>query len=74
MHNFPDHKHQMTAQEYLDRVRSGVIYDATLTFQMNNGFRIVCPLENYLADEATDNWSALIVWDNPDHRSAGASR
>lgn len=65
LHGFVDHKAAMTAHEYIDSVRSGAIYDATLTFQMENGFEIVCALENYLADDQTDGWSALIVWRNP---------
>ncbi len=69
MHNFADHKHRMTAEEYIRQVAAGEIYDATLTFQMHNGFELVTALEDYLTDEATDNWSALIVWRNPEHAS-----
>jgi GNAT superfamily N-acetyltransferase len=68
MHNFVDHKHELSADEYIRKVDAGEIYDATLTFQKENGFRLLGGLENYLADAATDNWSALIVWDNPDYR------
>ena len=46
---------------------SGALYDATLSFQIENGFAIRGVLENYIEDEATDGWSALIVWDNPEH-------
>lgn len=65
---FAAHKHAMSAAEYIDRVVRGEQYDPTLSFQLRNGFRVVCALENYLKDEATDSWSALIVWDNPDYR------
>jgi GNAT superfamily N-acetyltransferase len=71
MHNFVDHKGDLGAHEYLEKVAAREIYDATLTFQMDNGFEIRAALEDYLADEATDNWSALIVWPNPDYDSAG---
>ena len=64
MPGFAEHKHMMTAQTYIDFVRDGALYDATLTFQMEQGFELECALENYLADEATDGWSALIVWRN----------
>lgn len=67
LNNFSEHKQAMSAEKYIDKVRRREIYDATLTFQMDNGFRLVCALENYLRDEATDNWGALIVWDNPDY-------
>ena len=68
LHNFPDHKQPLTAEEYIAKVRARELYDATLSFQMDNGFRLVGALENYLTDEATDNWSALIVWDNADYQ------
>ncbi len=67
MHNFVERKHEMSAHDYVAAVARREIYDATLTFQMDNGFTIEGALENYLADEATDNWSALIVWRNDDY-------
>jgi GNAT superfamily N-acetyltransferase len=66
LHGFAEHKGSMTAHEYIAAVRDGMIYDPTLTFQMGQGFELVGALENYLADDATDGWSALIVWHNPD--------
>ena len=62
---FADHKHAMTAAEYVDRVARGDLYDATLSFQLDNGFEVRGVLANYITDEATDGWSALIVWENP---------
>ena len=67
MPDFVNHKADMSAAEYVDRVASGALYDATLSFQIENGFAIRGVLENYIEDEATDGWSALIVWDNPEH-------
>ena len=67
MHNYADYKHLLSAPDYIAKVAAREIYDATLTFQMDNGFEIRGALENYLTDEATDNWSALIVWPNPEH-------
>lgn len=62
-------KDRISAEEYIRRVVAGELYDPTLSFQLHQGFRAVCALENYLKDEATDSWSALIVWDNPDYRA-----
>lgn len=67
MANFADHRDRMSAVEYLDAVGRGHIYDSTLTFQLENGFEIRGALKDYLRDEATDGWAALIVWENPDH-------
>lgn len=64
-------KREMSAPEYIWKVARGELYDATLSFQIHNGFRVVTALENYLKDEATDSWSALIVWDNPDFEPGG---
>lgn len=66
MPGFADHKQTMSAAEYIDKVVRGELYDPTLSFQLHNGFKVVCALENYLKDEATDSWSALIRWDNPE--------
>jgi len=64
MVGYPEHKHTMTAHEYIAAVRDGEIYDPTLTFQAENGFELIGALEHYLPSEATDGWSALIVWRN----------
>ena len=66
--NYLAHKDEMSAPEYIEAVGRGEIYDATLTFQMENGFEIRAALPDYLPDEATDGWAALIVWENPDYR------
>lgn len=68
MPGYADHKAELSPAEYVARVSARELYDPTLTFQMDNGFEIRGLLEGYLEDEATDNWSALIVWVNPDFR------
>lgn len=62
---FADHKHEMTADEYVAAVSQGRLYDRTLSFQLENGFEAPCALANYLDDPAVDGWAALIVWHNP---------
>lgn len=66
MPGFARHKEDMTAADYVDAIRSRALYDPTLTFQLDQGFELVGVIEDYLADEASDGWSALIVWRNPD--------
>ena len=66
---FADHKNELSAAEYAERIAAGELYDATLSFQIQNGFEVRGVLENYIRDEATDGWSALIVWRNPEHSS-----
>jgi GNAT superfamily N-acetyltransferase len=62
---FADHKHEMSADEYIAEVREGRLYDPTLTFQLANGFESPCALANYMADPAVDSWASLIIWHNP---------
>lgn len=64
---FADHKHEMSATEYCERVVAGEIHDPTLTFQLRNGFEVRGVIDDYLEDPAIDNKASLIVWDNPDH-------
>lgn len=65
---FAEHKHLMSADDYITEVRSGRLYDPTLTFQLENGFEALCALSNYMTDPAVDSWASLIVWHNPNHR------
>ena len=65
---YADHKHQMSAAEYVDKVAKRELYDSTLTFQLENGFEVRGVLADYLNEPAIDNYAALIVWLNPDYR------
>mgnify|MGYP001811864593 CR=1 FL=1 len=61
---YEPHRGEMSVPEYIDRVAAGEIHDNTLSFQMRQGFEIADILEGYLADPATDDYAALIVWRN----------
>ena len=65
---YADHIDTMTAQEYIDRVVAGTLYDPTLTFQLENGFEARGVIEGYLEDPTVGNNSVLIVWENPEFR------
>jgi GNAT superfamily N-acetyltransferase len=58
------YKGQFSIQEYVDRVVKGELTDATLTFQLRNGFIVKGLLEDYIQDSASDNWATLIFWPN----------
>lgn len=64
---YADHLNDMTAQEYIDKVRARELNDPTLTFQMGNGFEPRIALPGYVTDPSVGNNSVLIVWDNPDY-------
>ena len=71
MPGYAEHREEMTTSQYMEKVREGLLYDPTLTFQMDNGFRLVTLLKGYLHDEMTGGDSVLIVWDNPDFSASG---
>ncbi len=58
------YKGKITPAEYVELVVRGQLSDPTLTFQLHNGFKVLGMLENYIEDSASDNWAALIVWEN----------
>ncbi|MCZ7534057.1 MAG: GNAT family N-acetyltransferase [Acidimicrobiia bacterium] len=66
---FVNHKHEMTAAEYVEEVAAGRLVDATLTAQIRNGFEVRGVIANYVHDESTDNWASFLVWKNPYYRS-----
>ena len=45
---------------------AGELYDPTVTFQIQHGFSVRGLLANYVVDDDTGGWNALIVWENPD--------
>lgn len=62
---FAAYKASMSPHEYVKNVVAGKIQDSTLSFQLGRGFEARGLLENYIEDEASDNWATLIVWENP---------
>lgn len=69
MPGYVNHKDDMTADEYIIKVREQKIYDSTLSFQLENGFELVRALPDYILNPEIDNYAALIIWRNYDHRS-----
>ena len=67
---YVQYKAEMSPSAYVDKVVAGDLYDSTLSFQLGRGFKVRGMLENYIEDEASDNWATLIVWDNPDYQPA----
>ncbi len=59
---------EMTADEYIQKVVAGELYDPTLTFQIDNGFEAHGALQGYVDDPSVGHNSVLIVWPNPDFR------
>ncbi|MEM6748982.1 MAG: GNAT family N-acetyltransferase [Planctomycetota bacterium] len=66
---FADHKHRMTAAQYVDAVARGELHDPTLSFQLRNGFVVHGVIEDYLEDAASDGWASLIAWEPPENEA-----
>jgi GNAT superfamily N-acetyltransferase len=63
---YADHKHAMSAQEYVDAVVAGDLTDPTLTAQLAAGFHVAGVIADYVDDPTTDNYASFIVWFNPE--------
>ena len=57
----------MTPEEYVWRVARRDLFDPTLTFQLNHGFRVIAVVTGYLGhDPESGGNAAVIEWLNPD--------
>ncbi|WP_047980276.1 GNAT family N-acetyltransferase [Ornithinibacillus contaminans] len=65
MPGFHKYAGEMTAEEYLAAVVDGVIKDPVITFLLNAGRTPVGVVANYLEDEESRNYAALMEWRNP---------
>lgn len=65
MPGFHKHAVQMTADQYLQEVVKGIINDPVITFLLRCGRTPVGVVENYLEDEESCNYAALMEWKNP---------
>ncbi|MBX7108425.1 MAG: GNAT family N-acetyltransferase [Chitinophagales bacterium] len=54
-------KNKMTVEEYYEKVRSGELFDPTVSVQQKIGFKIAGLIKEYLHDPACGNAGALIV-------------
>jgi predicted amidohydrolase/ribosomal protein S18 acetylase RimI-like enzyme len=67
--NYVDHKDEMTAHEYVDKVMEKAIYDPVLTAQLANGFMLRQLVPDYLpTDEDSAGYATCMEWPNLDYR------
>ncbi len=60
-HKFDD----ISAKEYIDKVKRKEIHDPVLNFQLSNDFFVKRVVKNYLPeDEASESYAALLEWAN----------
>jgi len=76
------HRHagRLSAEDYLEQVARGRLYDPTLSFQLRRGFRVLGPIPGYLRhDPESLGHAACIEWLNervarPEDRELGDPR
>ena len=54
-------------QNTLTEVIKGEMHDPVLSFELDNGFRFIKILPNYLDDVRSLNYASFIEWINPQH-------
>lgn len=66
LRNYHLHADQMTAAEYCLKVVRGELGDATLSFQLKQGFHVLAVISGYLRhDPESLGFAAVIEWLNP---------
>lgn len=63
--NYCDYADKMSALEYAEKVIRGELRDPVLSFELDNGFKFIKVLPNYLDDVRSLNYASFIEWLNP---------
>jgi ribosomal protein S18 acetylase RimI-like enzyme len=66
--NYCEYADKLYASEYAQRVLEGKMHDQVLSFELDNGFRFIKIIPNYLDDVRSLNYASFIEWINPQHR------
>jgi len=66
--NYCDHADKLSPLDYAQKVIGGEIHDPVLSFELDNGFRFIKILPNYLDDIRSMNFASFIEWINPEQR------
>jgi ribosomal protein S18 acetylase RimI-like enzyme len=63
--NYCEYANKMSALEYAQRVIKEEFRDPVLSFELDNGFKFIKILPNYLEDVRSLNYASFIEWLNP---------
>lgn len=63
--NYCEYANRMSASEYAERVIKGELRDPVLSFELDNEFKFIKILPNYLNDVRSLNYASFIEWVNP---------
>ena len=65
--NYCEYADRMSALEYAQKVIRGELRDPVLSFELDNGFKFIKILPNYLDDVRSLNYASFIEWINPSY-------
>lgn len=65
--NYETYRASLSKELYIKKVASCELYDATLSFQLNNGFEVLGLNPDYVPN-VFDNSAVTIYWANPDYK------
>lgn len=65
--NYCEHADKMSALEYAHKVINRELKDPVLSFELENGFKFIKILPNYLDDVRSVNYASFIEWLNPNY-------
>jgi hypothetical protein len=66
--NYQDYADKMSAFKYANKVINGELHDPVLSFELDNGFKFIKILPEYLDDIRSQNYASFIEWLNPQFR------
>jgi ribosomal protein S18 acetylase RimI-like enzyme len=67
--NYCEYADKMSALEYAQKVIRGEFRDRVLSFELDNGFKFIKILPNYMEDVRSLNYASFIEWLNPRYHS-----
>jgi len=71
--NYCEYADKMSALEYGEKVIKGDLRDLVLSFELENGFKFIKILSNYLDDIRSLNNASFIEWINPNYSTASST-
>lgn len=69
MPGYSQHAHEISAEQYVEKVVAGELKDPVITFLLRCGRVPVAVADNYLEDEQSCNYAAIMDWKNPFKRN-----
>jgi GNAT superfamily N-acetyltransferase len=67
---YGQYKDLMPVESYVDQVKTGTLFDPTVSVQLKMGFTIHGILHDYVDDPSCDNKAVFLVWHNPAYASS----